>query len=96
MVREGIEMGQWIDRLVGFFEELQNQFGTSDSGVYFREDNFVGEPLGERELERLRSEFGNVPESLVDFFRTEIASISYLYCVNKPSFYGGLMMNVFP
>lgn len=92
---KGNDMGKWIEQLVVFFDELKETFGTSDSGVYLREDNFIGKPLGERELERLRSEFGNVPESLVDFFRSETASISYVYCVNNPYFHGGLSMNVF-
>jgi len=94
--RKGNDMGKWIEQLVVFFDELKETFGTSDSGVYLRDDNFIDEPMTESSVHRLRQEYGTIPEALIDFYRTETECVSYLYCVSNPYFFGGPQISSFP
>jgi len=89
-------MGKWIEQLVVFFDELKIKFGTSDSGVYLREDNFIDDPMTEASVGRLRRKYGTIPGALIDFYRTETACVSSVYCVSKPYFFGGPRISSFP
>jgi hypothetical protein len=89
-------MGKWIEQLVVFFDELKEKFGTADSGVYLREDNFIDDPMTEASVHRLHRMYGTIPGALIDFYRTETECVSYVYCVSRPYFFGGPQISSFP
>lgn len=88
-------MGKWIGRLKEFFNELSETFQSEESGLYFPKDNFIAAPITECEVQQLLERFGAIPESLVDFFRSECSCIWYQYAVDSPFSFGGPMMSSF-
>jgi hypothetical protein len=88
-------MGKWIERLEEFFNELSETFQSEESCLYFPDDNFLDAPITESEVQQLLERFGKIPESLLDFFRSECSCISFQYAVDSPFFFGGPMMSSF-
>lgn len=88
-------MGQWIQQLKTFYHELEETFLSQESGLFFPDNNFISNTMTECEIQRLVSKFGDIPEALLDFFRSESSCLSYTYAISKPYIYGGPMMSAF-